>query len=337
MKISVVLPFYNTRDYTAELYQRLARSLNAEGVDWEMICVDDCSPQKDWEVISLIGEQDTRVKLIRFVRNFGQQTAISAGLAVSQGDWVVVMDADLQDRPEEIPRLLAKALEGYQIVYARRVVRKVSPLKKIYSKVFHIIFEFLTGIKMDDTVGNFGIYGRQTVDTFLSMKERFRGFGLLISWIGQPSASIQVEQQKREGGKSSYTFRKGLSLAVDAFIAFSDKPLKILAISGFALSLLAFGVGIAFLIRGLLGYTEIVGWTSLIISIWFLSGVTIFIIGVLGLYLGKVFDEVKGRPHYIVDMTLNLDTGNDPKRGEKQETGQIPGLMQDPATKEFLP
>lgn len=306
MKISVVIPFYNTRDCIVPLYQRLGKVIQQLGVAHEIICVDDCSPQKDWEVIKQLSLMDENVKLIKLTRNFGQQAAITAGIDHATGEWVVVMDGDLQDKPEEIPSLYEKALTGYDIVYARRAKRKDSILKRIYSWLFHKAFSFLTGIQMDETIGNFGIYSRKVIDAFLSMRERFRGFGLLIAWMRFNSTSITVDHQERVIGKTSYNFVKGLRLALDAFTAFSDKPLKITALFGLGLSALAFAIGVIYLIRGILGLNSIIGWTSLIISVWFLGGILILLIGVIGLYMGKVFDETKKRPHYIVEFTSNL-------------------------------
>lgn len=309
MKISVVIPSYNTRDCIVPLYQRLGKVLEQLDGSYEIICVDDCSPQNDWEVIKQLSQMDEQVKLIKFTRNFGQQAAITAGIDHATGDWVVVMDGDLQDKPEEIPMLYRKALTGFDVVYARREKRKDTIVKRIYSWLFHKTFSFLTGIQMDETIGNFGIYSRKTIDAFLLMRERFRGFGLLIAWMRFKSTSITVDHQERVIGKTSYNFLKGWTLALDAFIAFSDKPLKIMALFGLGLSALSFAIGVIYLIRGMLGLTSIIGWTSLIISVWFLGGMIILLIGVIGLYLGKVFDESKKRPHYIVEFTSNLSKG----------------------------
>ena len=310
MLISVVIPFYNTRECVRPLYERLSKVLFGIDEQNEIICVDDGSPQADWEVISQLAKVDPRVKLIKFIRNFGQQTAITAGIEAARGDWVVVMDADLQDSPEEILRLFEKAGEGYDIVYARRAKRRDSVLKKIYSRLFHNLFKFLTGIDMDRTIGNFGIYNRKTIDAFLTLHERFRGFGLLVAWMGFRYTAIDVEHNERNIGKTSYNIRKGVMLALEAFIAFSDKPLKITALLGLSISAMSFVIGVLFLIRGILGYTTIIGWTSLIISVWFLGGIIILIIGIIGLYLGKIFDETKKRPHYLIDYTENIDELN---------------------------
>lgn len=305
--ISIVIPFYNTRDTFDLLYQRIKESLQGNGLSFEMICVDDGSPQRDYEIIQKTAKQDERIKLIKLSRNFGQQTAITAGIEYAQGDWIVVMDADLQDRPEEIPRLLAKANEGFPIVYARRVSRHDSRLKKVYSLLFHRVFKILTGIRTDNTVGNFGIYHRKVIDAFLGMKESFRGFGLLVAWMDFKHAYIDVDHQERTIGKTSYSFSKGFLLALNAFIAFSDKPLKITALIGFGLSVLAMIIGVVYLIRGILGISAIIGWSSLMISIWFLGGIIIMIMGIMGLYLGKIFEETKKRPLYLVDFLMNID------------------------------
>ncbi|MDD4309064.1 MAG: glycosyltransferase family 2 protein [Candidatus Cloacimonetes bacterium] len=307
MLISVIIPFYNTRECVRPLYDRLLTTLNRSGWQFELICVDDKSPQKDWEVIEDLAQADKRVKLVRLVRNFGQQAAISAGLAKSCGDWVVVMDADLQDKPEEIPNLLHKAMEGYNIVFALRGRRKDTWLKKLYSWMFHRMFKLLSGMETDTRIGNFGVYSRKVINAFLTLKEGFRGFNMLVSWLGFDYTCIDVDHQERIIGKSSYTFKKGLLLAMDAFVAFSDTPLKLTALSGFILAFISMLVGIIFLIRFFLGYTLLLGWTSLILSIWFLSGVIIMIMGIIGLYLGKIFAETKNRPHYLIDYTINID------------------------------
>jgi glycosyltransferase involved in cell wall biosynthesis len=307
MNISIVMPCYNTRESIQLIYQRLLTILKKCSDNFEIIFVDDGSPQNDWEVIEQIATNDQRVKLIKLIRNFGQQTAISAGLKYADSEWVVVMDADLQDKPEEIPKLLVKAKEGFDFVCARRQNRVDTFIKISYSAIFHRVFRILTGIETDNTVGNFGIYNRKVIDAFLKLPEQFRGFGLLIKWLGFKAAFVDVEHQDRVIGKTSYDFRKGLNLAIDAFIAFSDKPLKIAVWVGFFVSFLSLSFGFIVFIRALIGYRIVLGWTSLIFSIWFLSGVIILIMGILGLYVGKVFNETKHRPHYIIEFSRNID------------------------------
>lgn len=305
--LSIVVPLYNTKDCVGPLYARLCTTLERTNIPLEFMFVDDCSPQQDFKVVEEITKRDSRVKLIKLSRNFGQQAAISCGLKHVKGKWVVVMDADLQDRPEEIPNLYNKAMEGYDIVFSRVVYRRDAFLKRLYSDIFHSLFAFFTGSKGNHGIRNFGIYNRKVIYAFLSLDEQFRGFALLVRWLGFKSAIIEVQHDSRKIGKSSYNFMKGLNLAIDSFLTFSDKPLRITIMSGFVVSLVSFLAGLVFLFRALFGNRVVVGWTSLILSIWFLSGFTVFCVGLIGLYVGKVFNETKKRPHYIVDYTINID------------------------------
>ncbi|MDD2228152.1 MAG: glycosyltransferase family 2 protein [Candidatus Cloacimonetes bacterium] len=305
--ISFVIPCYNTANCLEQLYSQIKFQIEKISVDFEILFVDDCSPQKDYLKIEKLASKDPRVKLVKFVRNFGQQKAISAGIKLSRGDWVIVMDADLEDDPSYIPLLLQKAQDGNDKVLARRMNRTHSYTKKLYSRTFHALFDYLTGIKTDTAIGNYGIYSRKVIDVFNTMDEQFRTFGLLIKWLGFTSAYIDVEHGTRHSGKSSYDFSKGLILALDAMIAFSQKPLKLTVISGFIITLLSLVLGIIFLIRWLFVGIPIIGWTSTVLSIWFLGGFIIMTLGVLGLYIGKIFEETKNRPHYVIDYTLNIE------------------------------
>ncbi|HMB63279.1 MAG TPA: glycosyltransferase family 2 protein, partial [Eudoraea sp.] len=247
------------------------------------------------------------VKGIRLSRNFGQHYAITAGLEKAKGEWIVVMDCDLQDRPEEIPALFEKAQEGYDIVYARRLVRKDGLLKKMASKIFYRLFGYLTDSKQDPSIANFGIYHREVIRSILKMKDHVRYFPTMVQWVGFRSAKLNVDHSRREDGKSSYTWRKLLTLALDNVIAFSDKPLKLTIRLGFVISMISLCIGVFYLYRYLAGEIIVLGFTSLVISIWFLSGLIIFILGILGIYLGKTFDRVKDRPTFIIHEKLNLN------------------------------
>jgi len=304
--LSVVIPCYNTSNSIEVLYHRLV-AVAEKGLSLEFIFIDDNSPQHDFLVIAELCKKDCRVKLIRLSRNFGQQAAISCGLRHAMGEWIIVMDADLQDRPEEIPNFYRKAMEGYDIVFSKVGTRKDSLLKKAFSNLFYSIFAFFTGSRGNHGIRNFGIYNRKVVNAFLSLDEQFRGFALLVRWLGFKSTVIEVQHDRREIGRSSYNFVKGVNLAIDSILTFSDKPLRITTISGFVVSFLSIMAGLFFLLRGLMGYRVVLGWTSLILSIWFLSGFTVFCVGLIGLYVGKVFNETKKRPHYIVDYTININ------------------------------
>lgn len=298
--ISVVIPVYKAEACLNELYTRLVRSLEVVSSDFEIILVEDCGGDRSWEIIVELAQQDRRVKGIQFSRNFGQHYGITAGLDHCDSDWVVVMDCDLQDRPEEIPRLYAKAQEGYDVVLAKRGRRKHSRIKVITSWLFYQVFNYLAELNYNAEVGNFRIISRKVVESFCLMREQLRFFGGLVDWMGFPTTSIQVQHEERFAGKSTYTFRKLMKLANNTIIAYSDKPLKLAIQLGFSISLLAFLYGAYLLLRALIYGSAVTGWSSLIVSLYFLSGIIISILGIMGIYLGKTFDETKKRPLYLI-------------------------------------
>ena len=301
--ISVVIPVYKAEDCLDELYQRLMASLESVTSNFEIVLVEDCGGDRSWAKILDLARRDGRVKGLQFSRNFGQHYGITAGLDQCEGDWVVVMDCDLQDRPEEIPRLYAKALEGYDVVLARRGWRKDSALKRLTSWLFYKVFSYLADIDYDGETGNFRIISRKVVKSFRSMREQSRFFGGLVTWMGFPTASVDVQHDERFAGQTSYTFRKLWKLACETIIAYSDKPLRLSIRVGFAISALAFSYGSYIIYRALVHGTPIMGWSSLIASLYFLGGIIISILGILGVYLGKAFDEAKRRPLYIISHT----------------------------------
>ncbi|MGA9853592.1 MAG: glycosyltransferase [Gammaproteobacteria bacterium] len=298
--ISVVIPVYKAEECLRELYRRLVAALGDITQDFEIIMVEDCGGDRSWELICELSRKDPRVRGFRFSRNFGQHYGITAGLDNTHGEWVVVMDCDLQDQPEEIPRLYKKAQEGFDVVLALRVERKDSLFKRVSSYLFFKLFRYLSGLDYNGDAGNFRIISRKVAECYRKMRENLRLFGGLVTWMGFPTTVIVVEHAERATGKSSYTFRKLLHLAVDSVIAYSDKPLRVTVKFGLVISLIAFAFGIYFIIRTVFYGQSVVGWPSLIVSLYFLGGVTISILGIIGIYLGKVFDEVKGRPLYII-------------------------------------
>ena len=301
--ISVVTPVYKAEGCLETLYQNLVAILTPITQDFEIIMVEDCGGDRSWQVIEELSRRDDRVKGIQFSRNFGQHYGITAGLDYCDGDWVVVMDCDLQDRPEEIPRLYAKAQEGYDIVVARRSKRNDFLLKRFLSWAFYKLFSYFADINYDGQTGNFSILSRKVVMNFRLMREQLRFFGGLINWMGYPTATIDVEHGKRYEGRSTYTLGKLWRLASHTIIAYSDKPLRLSIRVGFAIAFLAFCYGVYIFIRALLYGSAITGWSSLIVSIYFIGGIIIAILGMLGIYLAKTFDEAKKRPLYIVMRT----------------------------------
>jgi dolichol-phosphate mannosyltransferase len=309
--ISVVVPVYKAENCLDELYLRLKAALDTITADFEIVLVEDCGGDDSWQVIERLAAADSRVRGIQFSRNFGQHYGITAGLDICQGDWAVVMDCDLQDRPEEIPRLYAKAQEGYDIVLARRGARQDPLLKRINSWLFYKIFSYLADIKYDGETGNFRIMSRAVVANFCQMREQLRFFGGLVQWMGFPTASIEVEHAERFEGKSTYTLAKLWKLASEAIIAYSDKPLRLAVRLGFFMAFFSFCYG-AYILGGALFHSSPVpGWSSLIISLYFIGGIIIGTLGILGIYLGKTFDESKNRPLYIIRRVTFNEPGRD--------------------------
>ncbi|WP_216667680.1 glycosyltransferase family 2 protein [Saccharibacillus deserti] len=298
--VSVVIPIYNNAASLFELNDRLHSTLKKITPYYEIIFINDCSKDHSWETIADLANKHEEVIGVNFSRNFGQHYAISAGLDLSQGEWVVVMDGDLQDQPEEIEKLYKKALEGYDIVQGRRAVRKDRFLKKLSSKLFHHLYSYLTDTVQDEAIANFGIYHRKVIDVMVSMRESLRVFSMMVRWTGFNATSIDIEHAKRKEGESGYSFKKLIRLSINAIISFSDKPLRLTVKAGFLISILAFLYAVYIIIKALLGITSIQGWPSLIASIWLTSGFIIFIVGVTGLYISRIFDETKKRPIYVI-------------------------------------
>lgn len=307
MKLSFVSPVYRAEKIIPTLISRIEASAKQLTDDYEIILVDDFSPDHSWTVLEQEAIKNERVKAIKLSRNFGQHYAITAGLNYVTGDWVVVLDCDLQDQPEEVVKLYAKAEEGYDIVYARRQERSDSFLKKLSSTVFHKVFSYLSGQKTDKTIANFGIYNRKVIDEYNKMPEVARSFTSLIAYVGFPTTAIEVEHASRFDGKSSYSLRKLLKLTFDVIIANSNKPLRIAVKLGFSLSVISFLLAIYNLIAYLVGAIMVPGYTTTIFSIWFVGGLILFVLGIIGSYIGKIFDQVKGRQIFIVEKEMNID------------------------------
>jgi glycosyltransferase involved in cell wall biosynthesis len=301
--ISVVTPVYRAEGCLGELYTRLVAALESVTRDFEIVMVEDCGGDRSWEIIGELAAADPRVKGLQFSRNFGQHYGITAGLDHCDGDWVVVMDCDLQDRPEEIPRLYAKAQEGYDVVLALRGKRNHPLHKRLMSRAFYRLLSWLADTEYDSEAGNFRIVSRKVVENFCRMREQLRFFGGLMNWMGFPATAIDVQHDQRREGRSTYTFAKLWRLATETIIAYSDKPLRLSIRFGFLMSLLAFAGAIYILIEALVYGSPVVGWPSLFVSLYFLGGIIISILGIIGIYLGKTYDEAKRRPLYIVTRT----------------------------------
>jgi len=306
IKISVVSPVYGCRACLFELYDRLVASLSKVTDNFEIILVNDACPQKSWEHIITLGEKDSRVKGINLSRNFGQHYAITAGLDHAKGEWVVVMDCDLQDKPEEIIKLYNKAMEGYDIVFGKRFERQDSYFKQLGSKCFNKVLEYFTDTKHDNTIANFGIYAQKVVQTINQYREQSRDFLLFAKIVGFKKTEIEIEHAQRAHGKSSYNLTKLINLAVDSILSHSNKPLRLSIQLGFLIASSSLGFALWLVSRYFIYGTTTEGWTSLMVSMFFMFGLLFAILGITGLYIGKIFDEVKNRPLYIIGETINL-------------------------------
>ena len=305
--ISIVSPVYRGEKMVAELVRRNVESVSAITDDYEIILVNDASPDNSWEEIVKQCESNPKVKGINLSRNFGQHYAITAGLYYAKGDWVVVMDCDLQDRPEEIQNLYRKAMEGFDIVYARRVARKDKFFKRLSSTIFHWVYNWLSGLEADKTIANFGIYKQCVIVEFNKMPERARSFPSLVNYLGFKDTAIDVEHAERAEGKSSYNLYKLFKLSFDVIVSNSNKPLRMAVGFGFGMAAISFLLALYNVIAKWIGIIQVDGFTTTIFSIWFVGGLMLFVMGILGLYIGKIFDQVKGRQLFVVKDKVNVE------------------------------
>lgn len=307
LDISVVIPVYKAEGCLHELYRRLVESLDALQLTFEIIMVEDCGGDSSWNIIQELAAQDDRLRGFKLSRNFGQHNAITAGLDQARGDWVVIMDCDIQDKPEDIGRLIGKTREGYDVVIARNIIRRHSWLKQVTAKAFYKVFSWFAGYHYEDGVRSFRIMSRDAVNALKSMREQMRSIGPLGMWIGFSSAYMDIELEPRYAGRSSYNMRRLLSLAFNNIVAFSDKPLRISISVGFTMAGCAFAYGLYTVIRAMIHDIPVPGWTSLITSLYFIGGLILANLGVVGVYIGKTFDETKGRPLYLIARRTTSD------------------------------
>lgn len=307
IEISIVTPAYKCEACIPELHRRLSQVLPELTADYEIIFVEDGSPQRDWELIAGLCETDPHVRGVKLSRNYGQHFAITAGLDRARGNWVVVMDCDLQDQPEEIPKLYGKAMEGWPIVIGRRKDRNDSLYRRAISKCFALIYSWLGDIRVDSSIGNFSISSKRVIDAVNQYRERNRSFPMFLHEVGFRRTVIDIEHAARYAGRSSYSFMKLLDFAVQSIVARSNKPLRLSIQFGFLISGMSILCGLYLVLKYFLYSSPIAGWTSLAVLTTLLWGMGFANLGILGLYLGKVFDQVKGRPLYLVEEELGKD------------------------------
>lgn len=306
-KISIIVPCYNEETVLPELFGRVAAAASAWGTEYEVICVDDGSRDRTWELLQAQHDKDPRWRSISFARNFGHQIAISAGLFYAGGDAVVVLDADLEDPPEEISRLLEKWREGYDVVYAVRQKRKEGPLKRLCYWMFYRLMAGLVAFEVPLDSGDFCLISRRVVQIINAMPERNRFVRGLRAWSGFRQTGVTYERAARFAGETKYTFKKLLKLATDGLFSFSTVPLRMATYLGLSVSGLAF-FGVVFtLVQKIfseqfsrIGLAPSPGFPTIVISVLFLGGIQLVCLGILGEYIGRVYEEVKGRPLWIL-------------------------------------
>lgn len=306
IQLSVVVPLFNEEDNVNALFNRIHHVLGEMKLTTELIFVNDGSKDNTLAHVFMIAREHPYVKYIDFSRNFGHQLAIFAGIERANGTHIVVMDGDGQDPPECIPELYEKALTGYEVVYAKRRKRKGENfMKKLTAKVFYRVLTNITQIEIPVDTGDFRIIHRKIRDILVTMPEQHKYIRGQIAWIGFNQTSIEYDRDERMHGETKFTYKKMMRFALDGISSFSTWPLKVATITGFVVSGASFLLIVYSLYQKFYGYTER-GWTSMQISILFLGGIQLIGIGILGEYLGRVSDNVKNRPHYIVRNT-NLD------------------------------
>lgn len=298
--ISVVIPIYNEEENIPILYQRLVKVLNDYEPDFELIFVDDGSRDNSPNLIYDLAAHDPRVIVIQLARNFGHQIAISAGLDFSRGNGVIIMDADLQDPPEVLPEFIEKWREGHDIVYAIRANRKEGWLKRHAYTFFYRILQRIANIQIPLDAGDFCIMDRKAVVILTSMPERNRFIRGIRSWIGLDQVGLAYDRDPRYAGKPKFTLSRLIYLALDGLVSFSFLPLRAISILGFIISFISIILAISYTIQKITSGLNPPGFATTIVAIFFLAGIQLITLGVIGEYVGRIFEEVKHRPLYVV-------------------------------------
>ncbi len=309
-KVSLVIPMYYEEKVAKECYKRVKECLNKlENYNHEIIFINDGSKDKTLEILQEIAQNDKNVKIISFSRNFGHQAAVTAGLKVVTGDAIVIIDADLQDPPELIPDMIKKWEEGNEVIYGKRKTRKgESAFKLLTAKVFYNTLNALSDVEIPKDTGDFRLVDRKVVDTINSLPEHNKFLRGLFSWVGYKQYAYEYERQERFAGDTKYPLKKMLKLASDGIISFSSKPIKLVG----ALGIFSIVISVIILVYALISYVFKLnnlsaGWTSIMVAITFFAGVQLLSLWIISEYIGRIYDEAKGRPQYVIDKKINID------------------------------
>ena len=309
MEISVISPCYGAPTLLRQLVKEITEVVSPLTESYEIVLVEDCSPDNSRDIIREICAQDSHVKGVFLSRNFGQQYALNAGFDLSKGDYVVTLDCDLQNPPAQIKDLYEKIQEGYDIVFASRQNRPDNFFMTQGSHLFNKLMGFLTDTKQDESLAEFAIYRRKVIEAMAQMGDYRRYYPLMNQWVGFKTAKILVNHDERTDGKeSSYSMRKRINLAISTAVAFSTKSLRLIVYFGFVITFIAILLALFLVIKTLITGIDVSGWVTLFVSMWFIAGILVTVIGIVAVYIGSIFDEVKRRPSYIIDEKLNFES-----------------------------
>lgn len=307
IKYSIIVPAYNEEEVIEETYRRLSEVMQSTQETYEIIFVNDGSRDRTEEKIKILCNQDSCIRLVNFSRNFGHQIAVTAGMEYSCGQAVVIIDADLQDPPEVILSMIKKWKEGYDVVYGKRLKRKGETIfKKFSAKLFYRFLNMMTAMDIPVDTGDFRLMDRKVCDTMNKLTEKNRYVRGLVSWVGFRQTAVEYTREERFAGETKYPLQKMLKLAADAILSFSYKPLRLAGILGTLLSAGSFIYLIVIIIQKLFTKTTITGWASTLAVILFFNGVTLLLHGITGEYIGRIYEETKNRPLYIVEDAIGF-------------------------------
>lgn len=301
MKLSIIIPVYNESENIEELYARLKKTLikDFSKFNYEMLFIDDGSTDQSFSIIQNLSKKDKKIHAIQFSRNFGHHAAISAGIKFVSGNYVVMMDGDLQDRPEEIIKLYNTLLKGYDIVYGIRTKRCEPFMKHITSILFWKLINKISGLNVPENQSMLRIFNKNVHSALKEFKESSRFYAGMFAWVGYKQGICKIKNDRRKNGKSKYSFSKMFALTINATLGFSNLPLYYISYTGIIVSFLAVILGVVFIVRKIVFNLGLIGWPSLFILLSFLGGIIIFSIGVLGIYISKIYQESLDRPLYI--------------------------------------
>jgi len=305
-EINLVAPIHNETNTILKFVDLVSVNLKKITENYKIILIDDGSTDNSWQIIEELSQKNNNLLAIKLTRNFGHHYALAAGLQHAKGDWVIVMDSDLQDDPNTIEILFQEALKGFEIVFVNRINRPESNVYKISQRIFYFALRKLSGIDFNYKQANYSIISRKVLDKLNNSHEQFKFYPSSVKWLGYKTGFVESQHLYRYSGKSSYNFRKRLNLALDIILSFSNRPLFIGIYFGLFVSLLSLFFIVWIIIGAIFGKFVVLGWPSLMASIFFLGGCILTIIGVIGVYIGKIFSQVKKRPSYIVEKILNV-------------------------------